>query len=119
MAAGPEDVLQMQVIRFLRFAAPDLIVFHCPNGGRRSIGEARKFKDMGVLPGVPDLCFVLPDGRFAGIELKAGKGRQSADQALFQEAVSKAGAPYSICRSLAEVEATLRGWGLNLKARAQ
>lgn len=108
----------MQVVRFLRLAAPDLIVFHCPNGGRRSIGEARKFKDMGVLPGVPDLCFILPDGRFGGIELKHGKGRQTAGQALFQEAAERAGSPYAICRSLGEVEATLRGWGLSLRARA-
>lgn len=119
MAAGPEDILQIQVVRFLRIAAPDLLFFHAANGGSRHPAEARKFKDMGVLPGAPDLCFVLPDGRFGAIELKVGKNRLTTDQLLFREACNRASAPYAVCRSLDEVEATLRDWGVKLRARAQ
>lgn len=117
MAAGPEDILQIQVIRFLKVAAPDCIYFHPANGGSRHPGEARKFRDMGVRPGVADLCFVLPDGRAAFIELKAGKGRQQPSQALFQTDCERLGAPYAICRSIEDVQAVLEGWGLILKGR--
>lgn len=119
MAAGPEDILQIQVTRFLKVAAPDLLFWHTPNGGRRQLGEARKFKDMGVLPGVPDLTFVLPGGLAAFIELKAGKNGLEPSQRAFAEQAAANGAAWAVCRSLDEVEATLRKWGLTLRARAQ
>lgn len=119
MAAGPEDILQMQIARFLKVAAPDLLWWHTPNGGTRKIGEARKLKDMGVLAGVPDMTFILPGGLVAFIELKAPKGRLEPSQKAFAEAAIKAGAAWAVCRSLEEVEATLRSWNVPLRARAQ
>lgn len=118
MALGPEDLLQITVVRFLRVAAPGLLYWHVPNGGARSPGEGRKFKDMGTLPGVADLSFVLPDGRAAFIELKTLKGRQEPTQKAFEEACQNNNAPYAVCRSLKEVEATLTGWGIKLRARS-
>jgi len=115
--AGPEDILQMQVVRALKIVCPDALFYHCPNGGSRHPREARKFKDMGVLPGVADLCFVLPDGRAGFIEMKADKGRQTPPQRLFQEAVTGKGAAYAVCRSLDEVLSTLLGWGFTIRAR--
>lgn len=117
MSAGPEDILQMQAVRFLRLAAPDCLFWHCPNGGSRHPGEARKFRDMGVLPGVADLCFLLPDGRAAFIELKSDKGRQQPAQVAFADACERRGAPYAVCRSLEAVVATLEGWGVRLAGR--
>lgn len=119
MSAGPEDVLQIQIARFLKIAAPDLLWWHTPNGGTRRIGEARKFQDMGVRPGVPDMTFILPGGLVGFIELKAGRNRLEPSQKAFAEAAIKAGAAWQMCRSLEEVEATLRGWGVQLRARAQ
>lgn len=119
MAAGPEDILQMQIARFLKVAAPDLLWWHCPNGGRRHPVEARKLKDMGVRPGVPDLCFVLPGGLSGFIELKAGKNALEPSQKAFGEAVVATGAAYAVCRSLEAVETTLRSWGVQLKGRGQ
>lgn len=119
MSAGPEDILQMQVARFLKVAAPDLLWWHVPNGGRRHPAEARKFKDMGVRPGVPDLCFVLPGGLSGFIELKAGKNALEPTQKAFGAAVVASGAAYAVCRSLEAVEASLRSWGVPLKATAQ
>lgn len=115
--AGPEDLLQMQVVRALKIVAPDCLVYHAANGGSRHPGEARKLKDMGVLPGVADLCFILSEGRAAFIELKAGKGRQTPSQKAFQEAATGKGALYAVCRSLDEVLATLKGWAVPMRAR--
>lgn len=119
MAAGPEDILTIQVVRFLKVAAPGLMFWHTPNGGTRRIGEARKFKDMGVRPGVPDLTFILAGGRIGFIELKAGRNGLEPSQRLFAEEAIAAGAAWALCRSLDEVETTLRAWGVELRARAQ
>ena len=118
MSLGPEDLLQITVARFLRIAAPALMWWHVPNGGSRHPGEARKLKDMGTRAGVADLAFVLPDGRAAFIELKAPKGRQTPEQKTFEADCQTNTAPYALCRSLAEVETVLRGWGVTLRARS-
>lgn len=107
----------MQVARFLQIAAPDLCWFHPANGGYRNPREARKLKDMGVRPGVADLAMILPGARAGFIELKAGKGRQTDTQKTFQADCERLGAPYAVCRSLNEVEQTLRSWGVALRAR--
>lgn len=109
----------MQVARFLKLAAPNLLWFHPANGGYRNPREAKKLKDMGVMPGVPDMAFVLPGGLSGFIELKAGKNTLQPSQRAFAQSAIKAGAAWQMCRSLAEVECTLRAWGVELKATAQ
>lgn len=109
----------MQVARFLKVAAADLLWWHTPNGGKRHPAEARKFRDMGVLAGVPDLTFILPGGLVGFIELKAGKNGLEATQRAFAEAAIAAGAAWQLCRSLSDVETTLKAWGVTLTARSQ
>lgn len=113
-----EDALQTAVTHFLRVAAPDLLFFAVPNGGSRHLLEAVKLKRMGTRPGVADLSFVLPGGRAAFIELKAPKGRQSPEQKAFEADCATNNAPYAVCRSIDEVAETLRGWGIQLRARS-
>lgn len=52
-------------------------VIHIPNGGKRSITEAIRFKNMGVKAGVPDIFIPIPVGNFHGlwIELKRSNGK--------------------------------------------
>jgi hypothetical protein len=113
----PEQTLQRQVVAFLNATAPNCIFYHVPNGGGRSRVEAAILKGLGVRAGVPDLAFVLADGRAAFIELKADNGRQSPAQALFQMECERMGVPYAVCRSLAEVQGTLDGWRVILRGR--
>jgi hypothetical protein len=68
-------------------------------------------KKKGVKAGVADLHFVLPEGRLGCIELKAEKGKQTPSQVMFQEDVIGSGAYYAVCRSLPEVQGTLKAWG--------
>lgn len=119
MSAGPEDILQIQIARFLKLAAPDLLWWHTPNGGTRRIGEARKFQDMGVRPGVPDMTVILPGGLVGFIELKAGRNGLEPSQKAFATAAVALGAAWALCRSLDEVVTTLTGWGVPLRARPQ
>lgn len=47
-----------------------------PNGGKRNYIEACKFKNLGVKPGVPDICIPIPTTNYHGmyIEMKKIKG---------------------------------------------
>lgn len=116
-----EADLQKAVIRFLKVAAPRLLVFHPANGGTRNVREAGNLKAQGVLPGVADLVFALPDGRMACIELKTPTGRVQPSQHQFADLCANYSTtiPYAICRSIEEVASTLRGWGVQLRARAE
>jgi len=119
-AKRPEEALQKLVVQFLRVASPATVFFHVPNQrGTRKRFEQELLKALGVRPGVADLVFVLPEGRVGFIELKAPEnGRQSAEQSAFEEDVRALGAPYLICRSLAEVEGALKAWGVPLRGRS-
>lgn len=66
-------------------------------GGYRSQGKWAK-------PGTPDIVAIGPAGRFIGLEIKTDKGKQSADQMLFERGSKRAGADYHVIRSVDEVD---------------
>lgn len=71
-------------------AYPELaLLYHIPNGGKRTKSEAARFKRQGVKAGVPDLC--LPVARHGYhslyIELKAGGNKPTARQARWIKAL--------------------------------
>ena len=51
------------------------LLFAIPNGGDRNVSVAASLKAEGVRSGVPDLCWPVPRGQFAGLylELKVPK----------------------------------------------
>lgn len=54
----------------------------------------------GGLPGLPDICGILPDGRWLGIEVKWGRDQQRDDQKVCQRVFEERGAVYVIARDL-------------------
>ncbi|QDP62927.1 MAG: hypothetical protein Unbinned5081contig1002_32 [Prokaryotic dsDNA virus sp.] len=58
--------------------------FHCPNGEKRDKITAGKLMAMGVRAGVPDLIFILPEGKTVWVELKLMKGKLSKVQEKFK-----------------------------------
>ena len=66
-----EDVEQMNFISWIRYQYPKLLVYHIPNGGKRALLEAVKFKKMGVVSGIPDIHIPCMD---LWIEMKRSKG---------------------------------------------
>lgn len=76
----PESDLQQQVIQWCQYNTskyPELeFIHHSPNGGKRNVREAARFKREGVKAGFPDL--ILPASRHNKhglfIELKAPGG---------------------------------------------
>lgn len=111
MRLGPEDRLQVGVLEYLELVLPHALLFHVPNGGRRSLTEGRKFKLLGVRAGVPDLVLVH-DGKTYFFELKAPKGRVSPEQHRFGEDARIAGAGWAVVRSLDDVRNALSAWGI-------
>lgn len=77
---------QMALIEFCeRFSGrvPELArLVHVPNGEYRTKGAAGRVKALGVRKGYPDLLLDVPRNGYHGlrIELKAGKGKPSAEQ---------------------------------------
>jgi hypothetical protein len=65
-----------QVVAATWLEKNNILFYHIPNGGRRNMLEAVKFKRMGVKAGVPDLCIPLARKGYHGlyIELKRVSG---------------------------------------------
>lgn len=59
------------------------------------------------VPGAADIIGILSGGRFLAVECKAGKGRQSPEQEMFQRAVEEAGGVYWLVWSADELNERL------------
>jgi len=56
------------------------------------------------LKGVPDILAII-NGKFTGFEIKTPKGRQSADQKLFENRCKRNGGDYYLIRSVDDLDA--------------
>lgn len=74
------------------------LIFHVPNGGKRSMIEATQLKASGVIPGIPDLM-VLNNGKAYGIELKTEIGRLRPEQIKIHAVWIENNIPVYLCRS--------------------
>ena len=74
-----EDSLQVAIANYLRLQYPKAFWCHPPNGGKRNVIEAAKFKKMGVRAGLPDILIFERIDDCAGLflELKAGKNKET------------------------------------------
>ena len=93
-----EDVEQVQLFTWAQYMSgkyPELeLMYHIPNGGKRSKAEAGRFKAMGVKSGVPDIFIPCARGGYFGcyIEMKRAKGGTvSANQKKWIEALKEQG----------------------------
>lgn len=79
--------------------------FHIPNeflpSTRVNYSFERKQKHMGKISGVPDYCFMSSKDCFF-IEFKAGKGKQTPTQIVFEEWCAAKKVPYFLCRTSTE-----------------
>lgn len=103
-----EAALQTAVADYLRIQYRDrLLWFHPANERKCSPIQGARLKRHGVKAGVPDLVFILGDGRAMFIELKAGNGRQTNAQKAFEYAARTRGCEYHVCRSVEDVAAVV------------
>lgn len=112
-----EDDLQRAVMQFLAVALPaDGVAYAVPNGGMRSAREAARMKGLGVRAGIPDIAIVCR-GKAAFIELKAPRGVQSQTQRNMANKLIYCGAAVCLCRSVDDVERSLREACIPLRGR--
>ena len=86
-----------------------------PLGGGGKVRGAQ-LKRAGAKVGTPDIL-VIDDGRAHWIELKAPKGRVSAEQTSCHAELQRAGAAVGVARSIEDVEALLVRWLVPLRGR--
>ena len=95
---------------------PELtLMFHIPNGGKRSKAEAGRFRAEGVKSGVPDLCLPVPRGQYHGlyIEMKTESGHTSDEQEWWGERLQAQGYVWRVCHGWQAAVAVLE-WYLQL-----
>lgn len=111
MKLGPEDRIQISILEYLEAVAPHVLVFAVPNEGRRSYTAAARHKLLGMVAGVPDLV-LCHEGRALFFEVKSAKGRLQPTQRAFIELATQAGAKAAVVRSIDDVRAALKAWGI-------
>lgn len=92
-----EDVEQMHLVMYCR--SKGYKFFRVPNETfTKSWNQKRKNKELGVVPGVPDL-FVIAHGRLMAVEMKRIKGSTtSSEQKEWIEALNDVGIPAKVCK---------------------
>jgi hypothetical protein len=112
LRATREDAIHAGIVEFLTLAAHSkLLWLHVPNGAMVKPSARMYFARLGVLPGVADLLFVLPDKSVAFMEIKGPDGRLSEAQQAFQAKCALLKLKYRVCRSISDAEEILRSWG--------
>lgn len=129
-----EDALHCSVADALnKLLLPPAQWTHFPAGGYGlSAPAAARLYRLGLRSGWPDLL-VVHEGRLFGIELKTATGRLSktrvvrtrsgaarvrVGQAEMLAGLERAGVRIAVCRSVEDVLATLRAWGVPLRLHA-
>lgn len=98
-----ESEEQQRLFTWAAFCAgkyPELqLLHHIPNGGKRSKGEAGRFRAEGVKAGIPDLCLPVARSGFHGlyIEMKKQGGKVSQEQAHWLNSLDKQGYLTAVC----------------------
>ncbi len=92
---------------------PELeLLYHIPNGGRRSKVEAVRLKREGVKKGVPDLCLPVARGNYHGlyIEMKYEKGKTSKEQKEWLSKLNKQGYKAVVCYGFEEAREIIENY---------
>lgn len=112
-----EDQLHSNVVSALRIMLPsNAVLHHSPNEGKRGWRAQSWLKRAGTRAGWPDIELIY-DGKFYGIELKAGTRKPTAIQAATHDDLWAAGARIKICRSIEDVIDALEGWKIPLRGK--
>jgi hypothetical protein len=106
---------QAAIVEYVRWVAPQLVIFAVPNGGLRSKSEAARLKWTGVLAGVLDLVLVLPEGRSAYWETKTPCGRLSNDQRAFISRLEANGHTWALVRDIDDARRELVALGIETR----
>lgn len=97
-----ETSIHISILKWLRLVLPKSIVYHTPNGQRRSKSERAQFKRLGGSAGIPDLTILTSDGRALFCEIKTRRGCLTPEQREFRDFCIAARIPHAVVRSIDE-----------------
>lgn len=109
MLCRSEDDLHLLINKLLTDHYSWILAHHSPNGGKRNMLEAKKFKAMGTIAGHPDFVLYWRDwrgsdrDRTAFMEVKFGKNKLTEIQKGFRDRAIEMGFPYAEVRTLDQV----------------
>ena len=110
-----EAAVQKQIVEYIRAVLPRAIVAAIPNGSQRTASGRPANAVAGLLPGMPDLVVVLPEGKVLWAEIKSEKGRVSPAQLNVHGELNALG---HVCVVLRSVDDTRHAFKhLNIKTR--
>lgn len=92
---------------------PELkMMFAIPNGGKRSIGVAKKMKAEGVKRGVPDIFLAVTTPQHYGlfIEMKAEKGKLSIEQKEWLKYLTQQDYKVAVCYSFDDAKKEIESY---------
>ena len=115
MTTYPEAQLQAAVVKFLRLALPEGALISGIDHSTKSASEGERKKRMGIVRGLPDIAIWL-NGRFYGIELKAGRNKATDDQERIGAQLVANGFQWGEFRTIEAIETWLRCMGVPLRA---
>jgi hypothetical protein len=95
---GPEDHLQIQVVKYALLQYRGIKIHHSPNEGRRTPFEQYKLKALNASPGWADLILCYK-GKMIAIELKAGKNKATDYQKEWLNTFNECGIPADECNT--------------------
>jgi hypothetical protein len=110
---------QASIVWYVRAVAPDIRIWHVPNGGLRTKSEAARLKWVGVLAGVLDLTLVLPGGRSAYWETKTPWTGLSDDQKDMIKALEALGHDWAVVLDIDDARRELRRLGVKTREALQ
>ncbi|KFI27752.1 nuclease [Haematobacter massiliensis] len=109
-----EGPIHRDVLRVLRDRVPDAIVHHSPNefgmSGAAIARQIAKHKNMGMVPGFPDLVVFAPEDVMF-FEVKAEGGTLTGHQKTFRDHAEGMGYRFAVVRSADDAKAALSEWG--------
>lgn len=113
---GSEQSFQIatnRVIQYAKLMNPNLIAFHIPNEGKRSIYA--RISQQGVVKGVSDWIFIdnSKPWNTAFVELKTAKGRVNDNQKAFLNSAESKGYFAAVCWSIDGFMDILKELGLH------
>jgi hypothetical protein len=110
-----EAAVQKQIVEYIRAVLPKAIVAAIPNGSQRTASGRPANAVAGLLPGMPDLVVVLPEGKVLWAEIKSEKGRISPAQLNVHGQLNALGHVCVVLRSVEDTRHALKY--LNIKTR--
>ena len=107
MSEEQEQIALFKWAKLQENVYPELrLLFHVPNGGKRSKVTAAHMKAAGAKAGVPDVCLPVPRGRLHGlyIEMKYGNNKPSPEQMQWLLDLTAMNYKTAVCYSMEEAK---------------